>query len=267
MYFPFSNSAVLSVERSWLPGTPHVLLLAGQHGDESGPVAGLLGFEAPLNGRMSVVNCANPMGVALGRRGYLGSVPGSVPGKWRDMNREWGSGEGVTHEIWEAVTRTAEQVPDIVVDLHSSTSPSVQRTVIAADERSRPFAERVAGVLREVHPDWRVVVLDSDTRKSLHVDATAGTGSTLIEWAASQGSIAIAVEFPSRLDLSEPVTGILPGERIRNVKGPKDQRTMTLAELSTGVALLAEHLRLLATAQSTPIAADHGDSAMLEPMS
>ena len=187
--FTASNGAFLYSPRpSSTPG-PTRLIVAGQHGNETGPIEALAGWSPREGGgTCAIIACANPLGYALNTR-YC-STEADQPREMIDMNRGWGTGLIAQNtELWYAAIKMLGGVPDIVIDLHSSAHPhtaghrlDMGRQVLAADERALPLAVCMSRAMLPWERDW-IATLGEHREGCLH------------DYAASQGAVAVTVEF------------------------------------------------------------------------
>lgn len=241
------------------PGVlPHTIIVAGQHGCERGPVLGLLALGAFAltdyvhSGLCTIVRCANPHGFARARReGEDG----------RDPNRQWRSVAeltGAQAEIWAAVV-AAEQayagdhvVERVVIDLHSTDTDALPRTVCRSGDMDLAIAVGAAVALsesahRSVFDDqWRVLSMhEASAASSAELGRELSSRGSLGEFAAAAGGVGLTIEFPEwTYDVSPGTLG--PLERSIGCKipvpypgpGRERRRELTLNEATAGVAAL-----------------------------
>jgi predicted deacylase len=202
-----SNGAVVSTYTASTPG-PSTLLVAGQHGNELGPVRGVLGWDAcARKGRLTIIRTANAMGVQLGTRYYL------QDGKPRDLNREWGVPGTLAQELWELATE--DGVPEVVLDLHSSPDHrdrGLGLLVLAADDgASLAVADQLVHALSVAETGWRTWAPGSWELPKMEGKEYPGA---LYNHAARQGCAAVTVEFSDGYHARVPVLGQLPEEYV-----------------------------------------------------
>lgn len=203
-----SNGASISCYIGTAEG-PHILIVAGQHGQEIGPIAALVGWhpEDVTHGIVTVIRCANPWGADIR---YRFDEAGN------DMNTGWGfdaaSSQVICGELLAGILAlSGGRPPDVVYDLHSSAMAVQGRQVIV------PASARGRGRGRALDV---LLALAEFTRRDepWTVTTTDWPGGLADEAARTWGAEALTIEFPS----DAPAAG---GKR----------RKMTHGELQVGV--------------------------------
>jgi hypothetical protein len=230
----------------------HTVIVAGQHGSESGPVLALLarGCDFDLHrlefGVLTIIRCANPFGFATGQRDDVRGL---------DMNRGWkaeslldlegnqsqrsGSAQAA---IWFAITAGLPKLELVVLDLHSAGMGGLlARSVVTVDAvgwclahglSDRLFdAEALAGLS---HPDDRPWQVRNQTTNTASTSEVVHPVGTLASWANSRGGVGFTVEFPEYTRLAMPAG--YDGPMGRNPA--TGQRTATFGESMHGVTTL-----------------------------
>lgn len=230
----------------------HTVIVAGQHGGETGPVLALLARgAADLDlhrveyGVLTIVRCANPHGFAMGQRDDAFG---------RDMNRGWTSEALLDHageptrvgataqaQLWRAIVADFIDLELLVLDLHSSgmAGPLARKVVVVDGTGSAPAIDLVVTLaladaqLGVAAPDldrpWDILEqwtsVDPSDRERHH------PAGTLASWANSVGGIGFTVEFAEYTQRQLPAG--YDGPVGRNPAA--GYRTMTLGERTHGV--------------------------------
>lgn len=241
-----SNGASISTYTGEHPG-PRTLIVAGIHGQESGPIAALIGWHPDnvTHGSVTVIRCANTFGSDIGFRFY------EVDGKMFDLGVGWDHRHDMQPLCVEFIAALRQhlggELPNVVVDLHSSGALSQGLQVIVPQSAANPLGSSPSDVLAA---RARVQLIAFDGRLANRadnepegLDAVDGGWSVevtdhpggLADTAASLwGAAAITVEFASDAPLT--VAAQPPWEHVGIIKGRAGlRRQRTLAEKTRGV--------------------------------
>lgn len=227
---------------------PHTLIVAGQHGQERGPISALIGWHPGdvTHGEVTVIRCANPAAADIGFKFRFEP-------EMLDMNRGWlRDSEGgswdrdpLNEEIVQAVVGQSS-IPTVVFDLHNGAVgegmdglhvivPTCKRPV---EDPSSLLAWRARGELDAI--DHRLAELSglepldaADGGWSLAFnDHRGGLADMAVEvWQAA----AVTVEFAS--DAPARIPALPPWEQHPEIKGRggEPRRRRTNAERARGV--------------------------------
>ncbi len=230
----------------------HTVIVAGQHGSESGPVLALLarGCDFDMHrlefGVLTIIRCANPYGFATGQRDDARGL---------DMNRGWkaellldpegnpsqrsGSAQAA---IWFAITAELPKLELVVLDLHSAGMGGLlARSVVTMDNAGWWHARALARLLMDSeeeaglsHPDDRPWQVRNQTTNTASTSEVVHPVGTLASWANSRGGVGFTVEFPEHTRLELPAGYDGPVGR----NPATGQRTATFGESMHGVTTL-----------------------------
>ena len=233
----------------------HLIIVAGQHGCERGPVLGLLAHSASdlveraNHGLVTIIRCANPYGFSRGLR---------LDGAGSDPNRGWHIDRplhGVQAEIWNAVLEgealyvgARPPVERTVIDMHSSTEDALARTVCYSGG-DRSFAAGAAAELAEhAHGSpydraWMLLTMHEAVESVRATAPNVTAAGSLAEFVNWLGGTAITVEFPaSTYDVAASTLGPLErslGEAIQVCWSSRGHwRPLSMNEATAGVAAL-----------------------------
>ena len=207
-HYVAKNGATLVAYGSPSASGPRRLIVAGQHGNETGPIEALAGFRPRADGRTVIVCVANPLGYATNSRYCVSDLWCPTRDVWRpdreiDLNRGWGeSANPVCLEMWDAAVELLGGVPHVVADLHSTPrTDELARLTLPADERATRLASDIASSMSDYEPGWAVR------------DGVAYEGC-LHTYAASQGAVSVAAEFFESPDRAVRQLGVLGAVRV-----------------------------------------------------